>query len=113
MPPAFLNIFMWAVFQLWSRAVKESDEFRAHMCYGSSGALLFEKGGDCELSVNVSFLTIFALFASTHGGAFHALTTFMAISSFGLKFNHGKTKFMTLSADVSLQDRCPFRILLW
>ena len=111
MPPVLLNIFMWAVFQLWSRAVKEFDEFRVRLCHGSGGALLFKKGGDCELSVNVSFLTIFALFASTHGGALHALTPFMAISSsFGLKFNLGKTKFITLSGDISLQDRCPLRI---
>ena len=58
MPPVLLNIFMLAVFQLWSRAVKESHEFRVHLCCASCGALLFKKGGDCELSVNVSFLTI-------------------------------------------------------
>ena len=52
-----------------------------------------------------------ALFASTHGGACHALTTFMAIaSSFGLKVNLGKTKFMAMNVDVSLEDRCPLRV---
>ena len=42
-----------------------------------------------------------------HGGAFHALTTFMEIASFfGFRVNLGKTKFMLVGVDVSLEDRC-------
>ena len=52
-----------------------------------------------------------ALFASTHVGACHALTTFMVIaSSFGLKANLGKTKFMAVGVDDSLEDRCPLGV---
>ena len=52
-----------------------------------------------------------ALIASTHSGVCHALTTFMAIpSSFGLKVNLGKTKFMAVGVYVSLENRCSLRV---
>ena len=44
------------------------------------------------------------MFASTHGGACHALTTFMVIaSSFGLKV-------VAVGADVSHEDCCLLRV---
>ena len=46
MAPVSFNIFMWAVFQLWTRAVEEFDDVGVHLCYGSGGALLFKKGDD-------------------------------------------------------------------
>ena len=60
---------------------------------------------------NCQFADDCALFASTHGGVCHALTTFMAISSsFGLKVNLGKTKFMAVGVYASLENRCPWRV---
>ena len=60
---------------------------------------------DCQFADNC------ALFASTHGGVCHALTTFMAISSsFGLKVNLGKTKIMAVGVYVFLENPCPFRV---
>ena len=82
------------------------------LCYGSGGALLFKKGGDgLATQRDCQFADDSALFASTHVGACHALTTFMVIaSSFGLKANLGKTKFMAVGADDSLEDRCPLGV---
>ena len=105
-------VFAWAVFQLWTRAVEEFHDVGVPLCYGSGCALLFKKGGDGLATQRDSqFADDSALFASTHGGACHALTTCMAIaSSFGLKVNLGKTKFMAVGVDVSLEDHCPLHV---
>ena len=76
MAPVLFNIFMWAVFQLWTGAVEEFDDVGVPLCYGSGVAVLFNKGGD-DLAAqrDCQFADDSALFASSHGGDCHALTT--------------------------------------
>ena len=80
--PILFNTFMWAVFQLWTHVVGEFDDVGVPLRYGSDGALLFLRGrDDLATQRDCQFADDSALFASTHGGVCHALTTFMVIAS--------------------------------
>ena len=82
MAPVLFNIFMWAVFQLWTRAVEEFDDVGAPLCYGSGGALLFKKGGDdlttqrdCQFADDSCIVCIYtwwclSRFNNIHGNCF-------------------------------------------
>ena len=57
------NIFMWAVFRLWNRAVEEFNDVSMTLCYGNGGALFFKRDVMVWLfSVIVSLLVILHCF---------------------------------------------------
>ena len=79
------NIFMWAVFRLWNRAVEEFNDVSMTLCYGNGGALFFKRdvmvwllsiqcdsqfAGDSEHCFHLHIVTE-PCFTKTRGSFFH------------------------------------------
>eukprot|EP00117_Sycon_ciliatum_P033834 scpid60765/ scgid25947/ len=109
----YFNIYMWAVFQLWYRAIENVPDIGLPVATNTGGKLLFrrkatdviKKHNDCQ------FADDSALIATSHTGAQQVLTIFMDIAAvFGLKVNLAKTKVMPAGYGITPADRLPLLV---
>ena len=113
MAPTLFYIYMWAVFQLWYRAIENVPDIGLPVATNTGGKLLFrrkatdviKKHNDCQ------FADDSALIARSHTGAQQVLTIFMDIAAvFGLKVNLAKTKVMPAGYGITPADRLPLLV---
>ena len=113
MAPVLFNIFMWAVFQRWSRVVEHVPGIGVPLAFNPGGSLYFKrKRTDDQTTINdCQFADDSALFATTRTAAALALDMFIDVSSaFGLTVNLDKTKFMAVGYGITDDDRLPLPV---
>ena len=108
--PLLFNIFMWAVFSCWLKAIQSIDDVGLAYRYKLDGKLMFRRRrSDSPFRLtDCQFADDSVLMASSRQAAQSALDAFASIaSSFGLSINVVKTKFFVACCGVIESDRQP------
>ena len=114
MAPVMLNIYMWAVFQQWYKAIADIPDIGLPVATNAGGRLLFRRSrtdvvkrhNDCQ------FADDSALVATSHEGAQQALAAFVRVAgAFSLKVNLAKTKVMPVGYGLTAHDRLPLMVV--
>ena len=113
MAPVLFNLFMWAVFTVWSRRVSAVPGVGMEVRYCIDGNLfgkprtrkISTKFGECQFADNL------ALLATTRDGAQLALSVFQATAAdFGLTVSTTKTQFMVCGSNIQDADCVPLTL---
>ena len=107
--PLLFNIFMWAMFSCWLKAIQSIDGVDHAYRYKLDGKLMFRRRSDSPFHLtDCQFADDSVLMPSSRQAAQSALDAFASIaSSFGLSINVAKTKFLVAGCGIIESDRQP------